>query len=182
MYKEHFWLIQRGSFRDLDNPQFFGGSAGHLIDPDYMGSAEFEFGAIPKAFRRLMGHFGEYDLRVLDITNPNGVPFCLFCKKDRYSDILAELKNYISNRYQLKEYSGIHAHLPGSTEDAWLRRTNFWWCIDYPSSIGDWVLFLGGRDRQKALINSLNHDYLEWWMKKSEEERAKELEQANRRW
>lgn len=182
MYKEHFWLIQRGSFRDLNNLQFLGGSNDHLINPDYMGSAEFEFGAIPKAFRRLMGHLEEYNLYVLDITNINGVPFCLFCKKDRYDDILAELKSYISNRYQLKEYSGIHAHLSNSADDAWLRRTNFWWCIDHPSDIGDWMLFLGCKDRQESLVASLYHDYYQWWMKKSEEERAEELEQANRRW
>lgn len=54
---KHFWLIQRGSFRDLKSAtKFLGGSPTHLINPDYMGAAEFEWGAIPRAYRRIMGH------------------------------------------------------------------------------------------------------------------------------
>ena len=42
--KDTFWLIQRGKFRNnLDSAlAFFGSSDSHLIDPDYMGAAEFE--------------------------------------------------------------------------------------------------------------------------------------------
>lgn len=57
---KHFWLIQRGSFRALETAKkFLGGSFEHLIDPDYMGAAEFEWGAIPRAYRRIMGQYDQ---------------------------------------------------------------------------------------------------------------------------
>ena len=52
-----FYLIQRGKFNKDGN-----GLTGRdgVVDLDYMGSAEFEFGAIPRSFRRIMHDFDSY--------------------------------------------------------------------------------------------------------------------------
>lgn len=93
---KHFWLIQRGSFRDLKSAtKFLGGSYEHLIDPDYMGSAEFEWGAIPRAYRRIMGQYDKYSLHVTDLVTTGGVPFCLYCMDGKYEQILVEIKVYL---------------------------------------------------------------------------------------
>ena len=82
MSNKHFYLIQRGTFnKNLEQAtEFLGCSSKHLIDPDYMGSAEFEFGAIPRAFRRIIHKYSEYKLHITDIKTVGGVPFCLYCK------------------------------------------------------------------------------------------------------
>ena len=57
----NFYLIQRGKFNRYG--EGLTGKAG-VIDLDYMGSAEFEFGAIPRSFRRIMHNFENYDFRM----------------------------------------------------------------------------------------------------------------------
>ena len=46
-----FYLIQRGTFKTTGEK--LTGTNG-VVNLDYMGSAEFEWGAIPKAYRRLL--------------------------------------------------------------------------------------------------------------------------------
>ncbi len=192
--KNKFWLIQRGKFNDLAKAtKFLGGSQEHLIDPDYMGAAEFEWGAIPKAYRRIMGQFDKYSLHVTDLVTIGGVPFCLYCRDDRYDEILEAIKVYLKEDYQLKEWTNMHAHF---TEPAgewekdhrkWQLQTNFWWCIDatpikceheWDNPVGDWIAFTGASDRQNAFNRVLKLDYMNWWMKKSEDERKKDFEES----
>ena len=80
--KNKFWLIQRGKFNNnIDTAtSFLGGRSECLIDPDYMGAAEFEWGAIPKAYRRILGQYDQYSLHVTDLVTTGGVPFCLILK------------------------------------------------------------------------------------------------------
>lgn len=183
---DRFWLIQRGSFNDPKTAtEFLGGSAKHLINPDYMGAAEFEFGAIPKAYRRILGQYDQFSLHKTDMTNLRGVPLYLFCKDTQYELILAELKVYIRTVYHTKEWTNMEVHFNeelqryGATKHK--LKTNFWWCIDISrcnEDVGDWIAFLGATDRVNALKRILDKDYKEFWMKKSAEEREEELKQA----
>lgn len=184
---KHFWLIQRGSFRDLKSAtKFLGGSYEHLIDPDYMGSAEFEWGAIPRAYRRIMGQYDKYSLYVTDLVTTGGVPFCLYCMDGKYEQILAEIKVYLKEHYRLKEWTNMEAHF--TTECSfdvdnrkYQLKTNFWWCIDRSHSeedVGDWIAFVGATDRQNAFKCVIHNDYANWWMKKSVAEREKDFREA----
>ena len=180
-----FWLIQRGSFRDLNSAtKFLGRSSEHLIDPDYMGAAEFEWGAIPRAYRRIMGQYEKYSLHVTDLVTTGGVPSCLFCMDSKYEQILTEIKSYLDKPYHLKEWTNMEAHFTKSVSDIETRfyshklRTNFWWCIDKSrkdEDIGDWIAFTGAADRQNAFMRVINSDYTNWWLKKSEKEREDEF-------
>lgn len=197
---DKFRLIQRGEFNNnLDTiNSFLGGHPGCLINLDYMGSAEFEWGAIPKAYRRIMGQFDKYSLHITDILTNKGVPFCLYCRDGRYEKVLSAIKKYLDEHYQMKSWTNMHAHFEPFPIDEWLKihhkyrlKTNFWWCIDkadldtdgsgeYDNIIGDWIAFIGGIDRQKAFIRVINRDYSTWWMTKPEDERKKEYEEAFR--
>ena len=196
--KNKFWLIQRGKFNDLAKAtKFLGGSQEHLIDPDYMGAAEFEWGAIPKAYRRIMGQFDKYSLHVTDLVTTGGVPFCLYCRDDRYNEILEAIKVYLKEHYQLKEWSNMHAHFEPIPTDEWSRKhhkyelqTNFWWCIDaspieckceWDNPVGDWIAFTGAADRQNAFKRVIQSDYDHWWMKKTPEDQAEEFNKAFKR-
>lgn len=184
---KHFWLIQRGSFRDLKSAtKFLGGSPTHLINPDYMGAAEFEWGAIPRTYRRIMGQYDKYSLHVTDLVAIGGVPFCLYCQDSRYEQILAEIKAYLNNQYRLKEWTNVEAHF--TTEHIfdiehhkYQLQTNFWWCIDIARNdddVGDWIAFTGAADRQNAFQRVIDSDYHNWWMEKSAEDREKDFKES----
>lgn len=186
---KHFWLIQRGAFRDVKTAtKFLGGSSEHLIDPDYMGAAEFEWGAIPKAYRRIMGQFDKYKLHVTDLITTGGVPFCLFCMDNQYEQILSEIKRYLEEHYRLKEWTNMEAHFStecafGSDHHKHQLKTNFWWCIDKnrcDEDVGDWIAFIGATDRQNAFMRVINEDYTNWWLGKSQEDRDKDFKQSFR--
>lgn len=184
---KHFWLIQRGSFRDIKSAtKFLGGSFEHLIDPDYMGSAEFEWGAIPRAYRRIMGQYDKYSLHVTDLVTTGGVPFCLYCMDSKYEQILAEIKAYLKKPYHLKEWTNMEAHFTtecsfGADHRKYQLKTNFWWCIDKSRAdddVGDWIAFVGATDRQNAFKRVIHSDYTNWWMKKSATEREKDFKES----
>lgn len=197
MKKDRFWLIQRGTFNsDLNAAtKFLGGSYQHLIDPDYMGAAEFEWGAIPKAYRRILGQFSKYSLHVTDLVTTGGVPFCIYCRDDRYEEVLEAIKRYLNEDHALKEWTNMHAHFnePKTQWDKdhrkWQIKTNFWWCIDvadpyddeddeYANHVGDWIAFTGATDRQKKFVEILQRDYDEWWSKMTSDEQTEELSKA----
>ena len=195
-----FWLIQRGSFTAnlLKSDELLGSSRnGALVQGDYMGSAEFEFGAIPKAYRRIMGQFEKYSLHITDLKTNRGIPFCLYCRDDRYNEILEAIRIYLEKGYQLKEWSNMEAHFDPTPTDKWSKetrkhdlRTNFWWCIDQAdiddsrrnlfiyNCIGDWIAFTGATDRQKAFKKVIQNDYTEWWSKKPIEDREEEFDDS----
>lgn len=164
------YLIQRGKF----NPEKeFAGLTGRngLIDLDYMGSAEFEFGAIPYAYRRIMGYFDNYSLFDTGMKTVKGVPFKIFCKTYNQKEILTMIQSYIENPYHLKEYSALEFHFKDSAVFMSRRaNTNFWWDIKH-----DWIAFIGAADRDKLFISCIEKDYNEWWLKKSKEDREEEL-------
>lgn len=181
-----FWLIQRGSFNNLQTAtQFLGGSATHLINPDYMGSAEFEFGAIPKAYRRILSQYDKYSMHVTDLRSIRGVPLCLYCKEANYQRIIEAIKEYLDHRYKLKEWTNMEVHFKEEEQkysaSKHKLKTNFWWCIDVSrgdNDVGDWIAFLGAADRIKAFGRIIKDDYENWWMKKPEEERDEEVKRA----
>lgn len=195
-----FYLIQRGKFRNnLDSATaLVGSSDSHLINPDYMGSAEFEWGAIPKAYRRIMGQYDQYSLHVTDLVTTRGVPFCVFCKNDHYDKILEAIKLYLKEDYRLKELTNMHVHFTEPKSDwdkehcKWKLQTNFWWCIDivkpnadinnpYESVVGDWIAFIGATDRQRCFTQVIGNDHSLWWLRKTDDERKKEYDDAFRR-
>lgn len=183
-----FWLIQRGSFRsNLETAtSFLGGGDRHLVSGDYMGAAEFEWGAVPAAYSRVMSQLDKYELFCDDLKTVRGVPVCLFCRKDRYVDTLTAIKDYINTPYPLKEWSGLHQHFEENLSDfdRHVLKTNFWWCIDHDYSpeesdtAGDWMLFVGAADRQAAFLRVINADFSGWWAKMDKDERAKRVKNA----
>ena len=180
-----FYLIQRGKFNSADKvPSATALIGSHpdlcLISPDYMGAAEFEFGAIPHAYRRIMGQFDQYSLETVpDLVPTSGVPFNLFCRSDRRELIVEALKEFIEKPYRLKEFSNMDAQFRVNPDihDPMYKyeiKTNFWWCIDI--GIGDWMAFLKPKEQQ--VKKALKKDYEEWWLMKPEEEREEKYKKS----
>jgi hypothetical protein len=171
-----FWLIQRGSFNNLKKE--YKGLTGRegLIDLDYMGSSEFEWGAIPKAYRRIKGEFNQYIYHYIhDVKDYKGKILIVFCRKDKAKSIEAEIKKYINNKYRLKEYSTLKEQISGDGSEYMLKK-DFFWNIDGDNT-GDWMGFFG-MDKLTPFKTAITNDYNNWWLAKSEDERLKEFKEA----
>lgn len=170
-----FRLIQRGTFKNEGK---------YLLDPDgvvnldYMGSSEFEFEAIPKAYRRLMYHFTEYEIFPTEIYTPEHDELMVFGRKDCAEKIIQSIKGFIQNPYALKEYSELEKVPKARKEDTSYdcRRSNFWWCIDINESYGDWMAFL--EPQSTLFTGAIKNDYTDWWLKKSSKEREEEYKKS----
>lgn len=142
------WLIQRGKIRRplLDNTERLTPT----INFDYMGSAEFEFGALPKSLRRLQAVDALITIRVLNHIKDNQdrslrVLSALDDKQfAEYNRLLIDLR---ADKVRLKEVSKFAAVEPVKPppyvkSNAELRRWNmqmaereqwkpdFWWDIE----------------------------------------------------
>ena len=169
-----FWLIQRGTFKK--NGKFLTGKEG-IVSLDYMGSAEFEWGAIPKAYRRLMYHFPEYEVFSTGIYTPEKDELMVFCKKSCSEEVIQSIRQYIDEPYQLKEFSELEKVPKAKKRDTLYdgRHSNFWWCIDI-KSYGDWMAFL--QPNLKQILEAVKNDYNDWWLAKSPEKRKEEYKKS----
>jgi hypothetical protein len=162
------YLIQRGKFRK-DGEGLTGRNG--VVDLDYMGSSEFEFGAIPRSYRRIMHDFNNYVYTNSGIYTKDNNELILFSNKEQKDEILEAISSFINKPYHLKEYSEldkIPTSLPSDTGVKKLR-TNFWWEI---SILRDWMAFLNSN--RHLFEKGINYDYNNWWMTKSEDERQNE--------
>lgn len=162
-----FWLIQRGKFNTLKEYGNLTGEEGEgLIDLDYMGYAEFEWNAIPCAFRRIMQNREDYIFHYCnDIKDHKGKIMVIFCNKNHAATIEAEMKRYIEKGYPLKSFSSIRDCIEGDS------RTDAFWCID-KSEIGDWIAWFG-MNKVTPVKRTIDRCYTEWWLPKPEYERER---------
>lgn len=170
-----FYLIQRGQF-NCDGECLTGRNG--VVDLDYMGSVEFELGAIPKSFRRIMHDFDKYIYTPTGIYTKENNELVLFSNQASTDEVLEGLVSFINNPYHLKEYSELEKIPNSSIEDTGSKRliTNFWWCIEFNK---DWMAFLNSN---RALFEKgINNDYNNWWLQKPEEEREQEYVKSLRR-
>lgn len=166
---QKFNLIQRGNFKNvLDIANGLSG----VVEYSYMGSAEFEFNAIPKAYRRLMYCFNEYSVFPTGIYTPEHDELMLFCKTNYATDIIQALGEFIKTPYRLKEPSELEK-IPNTAYPN--RRNNFWWCIDI-NEFGDWMAFL--ESESHILVSAVEHDYTCWWLPKPLETRKEEYQKS----
>ena len=148
------WLVRRGDF--IERKEESGIDS--IITWDYMGRSEFEWEALPKAYRYIMENFSEYGMHIEnDIANVNGVPLCIFCKEDEYEVVKATLDAYRKNPYCLKECISfereyeIHNTYPVPWYD--MVREHFWFDID-----NHFMWFFGAQDRVKLFMDKVSSD------------------------
>lgn len=173
-----FSLIQRGTFQKESKGIYFLIGEDGVISLDYMGSAEFEFGAIPKAFRRLMYHYTEYEVFHTEIYTPEHDELMVFCRKNYAKEIIPAIQEFVEKPYYLQEYSELEKVPKAKKEDTSFmghRYSNFWWCIDIKSS-GDWMAFL--QSQSDIFTQAIKNDYQDWWLKKTSKEREEEYNKS----
>jgi hypothetical protein len=122
------YLIQRAKCEDRD----FKKGIDSIINLDYMGSSEFEWGAIPKSLGNVRSQVNSYTY--LDVPIGDKV-ISVFCHDSQKSEIKMYLKDLSENKIHLKEYSDFNTYINPSKHDLeWqVKRphdTDFWWDLD----------------------------------------------------
>ena len=121
------YLIQRGEIR---RPMHAATSRlSQAVDLDYMGSAEFEFGALPKSQRAMQAARGSILLRKVESIKAGEQTLrVLSCLDDEqfaaYTQYLHQMR---ADKIRLKENSRFGADY----EMGEYTRTDFWWDIQH---------------------------------------------------
>lgn len=158
------YLVQRGAFRtEINNSKHSELDKNILLD--YMGSAEFEWGALPKSYNRILDNVGEYYIHIHpDIKNANDVPLLVFCTNKDWEYIKDTLSEFIKannpkqvSDYRLKEWISFadRHYQVGPPKSRWdkVNEDDFWWDID-----NDFFFFYGAIDRANLIDKIVSKD------------------------
>ncbi len=115
-------LIQRGKIEDRD----FKRGIDSIVKLDYMGAAEYEFGAIPESLACIRECVNDYTY--LDIPIKDKV-ITVFCKNDQKTDVKAYLNGLASNKMRTKLGSYFDMYINPSERFSTLS-AEFWWDIE----------------------------------------------------
>lgn len=149
------WLIQRGSFRDIPEDKIVGLDS--LIQYDYMGSSEFEWGALPKALKHMTSNWKDYiTFQIESIMDNEGQYLQVLCNKSQAEEIKDLVIKLFEKDCQirLKERTGMYDYL--SCESTYALNTNFWWDVtgnDYHDHTpgNSWMCCFGGDIRRLVI-------------------------------
>jgi len=118
----------------------------------YMGSTEFEFGALPKSLVAIRKKKNWYTMDTIpNIKSHDGLSLYLYCDAEKRSGIEKEVVHLSKSRYNdTKEMVYLHERL---YEPKHLGTSDFcgWWAIDE-----HWVLILGRKNSDNFLQGVLD--------------------------
>jgi len=119
------YLIQRGEIVDREYKE----GIDSIISFDYMGSSEFEWGALPESLKRIRAKIDTYDYLSMYVGDKIITVFCNF--KGKVSATVQEIATYLrklaNDDFRLKELSYFPEYIKGIDE---FKPINFWWDID----------------------------------------------------
>jgi hypothetical protein len=153
----HFWLIQRGHFKDTKKSDIDGIDS--LVSFDYMGAAEFEYGALPKALKETIGKLDELQIKVLknaaDVEMPklhakNGAQVFVISTPEQYAEVCQFVIDELSDkRHRLKEWTSMaEAIAPDPRKKPSYNCTlDFWWDI-----VNNWFVVIGKANAENVLL------------------------------
>jgi hypothetical protein len=149
------YLIQRGEIKNRKKEA----PIKENVTWDYMGSAEFEYGALPTSLRRIQRNFDKYK-RVMfqDITNLEGASLIVMHSFES-ADELAEYKDLLvllsKDKVDLKERSYFSSWF--RNRDKWDKRyredCNLWW------DISNDVWFSFDKDYMKIVLDNWTESF-----------------------
>ena len=152
------YIVQRASFRkDFKDAREFDA----LVEFDYMGSAEYEYGALPASKMRILNESSEYELFIIDeLKSSTGVPLNLYCPRDKKDVIVADLIKFVKGNdphkiisYRLKESIDFAHKYYGFVWSVAPCTDNFWWDLR-----NDFIFFYGAADRKNAFQRVIDHE------------------------
>lgn len=140
------YLIQRGKFQNREDKK----GIDSLLSFDYMGSSEFEYGALPSSLRRVRENLSKYvqfHYSLKKYPNKFITVFCRIEQEDFIGDILEKLA---SREIRLKEFSAFDSYIK---DDGYFKdKFDFWWDIDQ-----DWFFWKSNPEFDIKFREKLNN-------------------------
>ena len=167
------YLVQRCNFKEYVESN----TVTEAYRPEYMGSAEFEFGALPASLRAMAKDVEQY---VGDVVTINDISVYIWCKKDEVDEVKSNIELMAKEKYgilkevnhfsdyfngaSLKEKERIEKKMQKKVKGYEVKWENFWWDIcnnfvwsfDY-IAISSWKFALCNSIKTMALKNVLNN-------------------------
>ncbi len=139
------YLIQSARF-DQDDDSSSG--IDDYVRWNYMGSAEYEFGALGEAWRRLKRLSAKLVMTVITI---NSHEITIVCLPTSIDDVVDIVTKFSKDRYafQLKEFINFHT-VVADTADKYIRE-NLWFDID-----NDYMFWIDNPEFKETLTTLLN--------------------------
>ncbi len=133
---QRMYLVQRverrRELRNKVNP-----SVDDRYGMDYMGSAEYEFGSLPKSLKRICKNIDDFVIYTSEkIKDYKGNPLQFFIKKDIIDEYMKEIDEYLEGRRHLKESIGLKYYITGKSfggqpiDQSAYQIPDIWWDID----------------------------------------------------
>jgi hypothetical protein len=144
------YLIQRGIIQD--NPNKVGIDS--IIQFDYMGASEYEWGALPSSLDRIRENINDYTYLDVPI---NGKTISVFCKDEQKSDVKTYLEEISNGKMRTKLGSHFDQYVnPTERDMKWQSKyplkINLWWDIE--NDIIFWAKNPDFEVKFKTIINS----------------------------
>lgn len=125
---------------------------------DYMGAAEFEFGALARSLRRVVAR--TYAMHKTAVSAKDGRKlYVVACDATIAGEVVEFLPDLVANKHRLKEYSYLPEMLKGGYES---KTVDVWWDID-----NDWFLALGEK-AAKRVLETIDRQRAKWAETKGE--------------
>lgn len=114
------YLIQRAKFENKSHKK----GIDSILSFDYMGSAEFEFGALGESLERVRNKIGEYTY--LDVPVGEKV-ITVFCNNENKAEIKTYLQALVDKTCRTKEFTAFDSYIK---DDGYFKdRFDMWWDI-----------------------------------------------------
>lgn len=127
------YLIQRMQFKSTPSGKTIDG----ILSMDYMGSAEFEFGALPKSLNKMIAVVDKLTIECFThIKNYKNQTLCLIGLTDDIYDYISYIDDIVKDKLLLKERTNIRNNITGKDflgrpiNDQFFSFTNAWWDIE----------------------------------------------------
>lgn len=141
-------LIQRMKFKEdpCEDP-----SVDELLNMTYMGSAEFEWGALPNSLKRMTKSFEDFNIFIVcTMSDASNGPLVLISHTDEYTTFFPKL---IDGTIRLKETSKLKEAMTGkygSGRPVEPRdKIDAWWDIEND------VMFCFGKSRAEQILKAI---------------------------
>jgi len=125
------YLVTRANIEDRD----FKKGIDSIVKFQYMGSAEYEFGALPDSLDRVREDIDKYVSFDYEFEKAPGKVVTVFCNEDIKYGMEVVLESLANGEYTLKEYSDLDNFV--HPEKNWEGSTDFWWDIE-----NDWMCWV----------------------------------------
>jgi hypothetical protein len=147
------YLIQRCTIRN--DAKLDTGFDAHF-SMDYMGSAEFEFGALPNSLKQFTRNINKLQIIEVGVKNYKGQSMWAICLPEIWEEYKVYMPDLIAEKIRLKEVtrlvqetSGVDRFDKKPIKEGGYNRVSLWWDID------NHVMFAYGKDIIKLVKKSL---------------------------